>query len=201
MTQVSLDKLGKVMPISEVFKPLLKGKMINRNVDHKIWHAIEDNLDDYTNLFGALGYKLQVSEKGFAWFKAEQGSSVQNKRSRQLALLYCTIFEEQADANQPLSRFGSWQLDSKFIAELYEKYAAHFEAEEIDLDALVSLFKQACRFGYMQETTGVFQLLPATWRYLEYFEQLAQTHEAASKELAEVIDASADDFVEDDMDD
>jgi hypothetical protein len=170
--------LHKLPLLSEIFGFLNSGKHLNRLADHRLWAELERERDAYEMLFGALGYVLRVDDRGFAWFQVDDASSNVSKTTRQLALLFMLVFEFQADAGLHLGRFTDWLIDDKLLTALNEKNRLLLEAEGLaDQEQLIQLLKTASNYGFTSVEGNHWRLLPAVFRYLDRFEELAQARE------------------------
>ncbi|MDD4930237.1 MAG: hypothetical protein PHP85_13305 [Gallionella sp.] len=178
--------LHKLPQLGEIFSFLNSGKHMNRLADHRLWAELERERDTYEMLFGALGYALRVDERGFAWFYFEEASSFVSKTTRQLALLFMLIFEFQADTGLNLGRFTDWMIDEKLLAALLEKNRILLEAEGLaDRELLEQLLKTAGNYGLVTTDRHQWRLLPAVFRYLDRFEELAQARAPEGATLAD----------------
>ena len=173
--------LHKLPQLNEVFGFLNSGKHLNRLADHRLWVELERERSGYEMLFGALGYTLRVDDRGFAWFHFDDASSNVSKTTRQLALLFMLVFEFQADVGLNLGRFTDWLIDDKFLSALVEKNRMLLEAEGLaDQDQIEQLLKTATNYGFTSTEVNSWRLLPAVFRYLDRFEELAHTRESLS---------------------
>lgn len=184
--------LSSLTNVQELFKLFNTGAHLNREQDLKLWKDLEDQLDDYTTLFSALGYSLVLDSRGFAYFKTEQGSSYTGKQSRRLALILMLLFEFQADRGLHLFQFNQWRVDEELISSLWKQYHAILEAEElIDANSIKEVFDNATRIGFASIEDQAYQLLPSTHRYLDLFEELAQAQQL-SGQIEEIEDQEDD---------
>jgi hypothetical protein len=167
--------LGQLPNLAILFRWLNSGKHLNRMSEPALWAELEREQDAYTSLFNSLGFELAFDARGFAWFNTDDGSANTSKTSRQLALLFMVLFEFQADAGKPLLRFSDWRIDNGFIDDVYEKNRDLLVAEDMDISALLSLLATAERYGFAVKDAGHWRLLPAVCRYLDHFEELAQS--------------------------
>ncbi len=180
--QLRLDQLPG---LANFFRLFNSGKHLNRAAEPALWAELEREQDAYTSLFKSLGFDLAFDGRGYAWFYTEDASQ---KTSRQLALLFMVLFEFQADAGKPLLRFSDWRIDRGLLDEVYEKNRDLLEAEELDSSGLFALLGTAERYGFAISNSGHWRLLPAVCRYLDHFEELAQSN----------IDEQATDWLETD---
>lgn len=178
MTSLAVQ-LNTLSSLGELFRLFNSGKHLNRLAEPILWAALEQESENYQQLFTALGYELKIDVRGYAWFHNEELNSHISKTSRRLALFFMTIFDSQADAGKPLLRFCDWRLDKPFLTEMYRQHKEVLEAEGLDLDNYLALLESAARIGFTQEQGGYWRLLPAVYRYLDYFEQLAAHHKQA----------------------
>jgi hypothetical protein len=168
----------KLPLLHEVFAFLNSGKHLNRLTDHRLWAELERERDAYEVLFGALGYVLRIDDRGFAWFHFDDASSNVSKTTRQLALLFMLVFEFQADAGLQLGRFTDWLIDGELLNALVDKNRPLLEAEGLaDRDQLEQLLRTASNYGFASTDGSSWRLLPAVFRYLDRFEELAQDGE------------------------
>jgi hypothetical protein len=181
MNTTNTLSLLRLPQLKEVFGFLNSGKHLNRLADHRLWAELERERDDYEMLFGALGYTLRVDDRGFAWFHFDDASSNVSKTTRQLALLFMLVFEFQADVGLNLGRFTDWLIDDKLLSALVEKNSMLLEAEGLaDQDQIEQLLKTASNYGFTSIEGNSWRLLPAVFRYLDRFEELAHVREPLS---------------------
>ena len=190
-TVVSIN-LGSLPSLSDLFAHLHAGKHLNRLAQHALWAALEQEQAQYTALFAALGFDLRIDGRGFAWFHFEEGSAAVSKTTRQLALLFMLIFEFKADAGAHLSRFTDWRIDNDLLLGLLEKHQMLLAAENLaDIDQLKQLMRSAATYGFATSEEAHWFLLPAVFRYLDRFEELA--HRTPSEMDVLVDEAPEDD--------
>jgi len=168
--QIDLNELSR---IKELFRLFNNGKHLSRVAEPALWAELERQQGAYIELFSMLGFDLRCDARGFAWFHTEDASSHASKTTRRLALLFLVLFEYQADAGKPLQRFADWRIDKTLLNDLGEKYRDLLAAEELDAEALRGLLGAAERYGFARNEAGVWYLLPAVYRYLDHFEELA----------------------------
>jgi hypothetical protein len=170
--------LNKLPQLSELFNLFNSGRHLNRAAEPALWAALEREAAQYEALFGALGYDLRIDGRGYAWFHTADASATVSKTTRQLALLFMLIFEQQADAGLHLGRFGDWQIDRALLDALWDRNRALLEAEGFpDAEPLRQLLEAAARYGFAMESGSGWRLLPAVCRYLDRFEELAASHQ------------------------
>tara|TARA_R110001592_G_C13187169_1_gene751813 strand:+ start:5720 stop:6307 length:588 start_codon:yes stop_codon:yes gene_type:complete len=162
--------------LAHFFRLFNSGKHLNRVSEPALWAELEKEQEAYTSLFGNLGFELAFDGRGYAWFHTEDASQNTSKTSRQLALLFMVLFEFQADAGKPLLRFADWRIDKGLLNEVYEKNHDLLDAEELDSGGLLALLGTAERYGFTISEAGHWRLLPAVCRYLDHFEELAQSN-------------------------
>ena len=152
-----------------------------------------------------MGYQLCVDPRGFAYFSTGDARPTVSKTSRQLALLLMLLFEQQADTGANLADFARWRIDQESLSILIKNNYELLEVEQMDsVEVLEGILKTAVSYGFAQTETDSWRLLAAVWRYLEYFEQVAQKPEALSVaespehgDLDEAQDREQDDDPED----
>lgn len=178
--------LHKLPLLSEIFGFFNSGKHMNRMMDHRLWAELERERDAYELLFKALGYNLRIDDRGFAWFHFDDASSNVSKTTRQLALLFMLLFEFQADIGLHLGRFTDWVIDDALLDAILEKNRLLLEAESLaDRDQLQQLLRAAGNYGFASSEGNNWRVLPAVFRYLDRFEELANTHRT-SEDAAQV---------------
>jgi hypothetical protein len=174
---IALEQLPR---LKELFAMLNAGRHVNRLSEPVLWAELEREAAHYERLFGALGYELRIDGRGYAWFQTGEASGTVSKATRQLALLFMLIFEQQADAGQHLGRFADWRIDRALLTGLLDKNRALLDAEGLaELEALQQLLETAVRYGFADAANGAWRLLPAVFRYLDRFEELAGRAELA----------------------
>lgn len=182
---IALEQLSR---LKDLFAMLNAGRHLNRLAEPVLWAELEREAGQYTRLFGALGYDLRIDGRGYAWFQTGEASGTVSKATRQLALLFMLIFEQQADAGQHLGRFVEWRIDRALLAGLLDKNGALLEAEGLAaLDPLQQLLDTAVRYGLADAANGAWRLLPAVFRYLDRFEELAGNADLAGDAIARAV--------------
>ena len=176
MTGKNPVDLNTLSNLAELFKLFNGGKHLNRVADLGLWTELEQEADAYQSLFQSLGYELRIDRRGFAWFHNDEASSNITKTTRQLALLFLVVFEYQADAGHSLHRFDTWLIDRALLKAIFEQYQERelLTAEELDVEGLEGLLETAVRYGFAVAESGGWRLLPAVYRYLDHFEELAR---------------------------
>lgn len=175
--------LHKLPLLSEIFSFLNSGKHLNRMADHRLWAELEREREAYELLFKSLGYSLRIDDRGFAWFHFDDASSNVSKTTRQLALLFMLLFEFQADLGLHLGRFTDWVIDEALLSALLEKNRLLLEAESLaDRDQLEQLLRAASNYGFACAEGNTWRILPAVFRYLDRFEELAHTKDMRDDE-------------------
>lgn len=186
--------LNKMPRLKELFSLLNSGRHLNRRADPALWAELERATLQYETLFAALGYELRIDGRGYAWFQTAEASATVSKATRQLALLFMLLFEQQADAGQHLGRFTDWHIDRKLLAALWDKNRALLEAEGFaDAELLAQLLDTAARYGFAETAPHGWSLLPAVFRYLDRFEELAGNSDPARAAGIEAAAAGRDD--------
>lgn len=181
---MSID-LKQLSQLQALFKLLSSGAHLNRLQDTDLWLDLEKHYPSYESLFAALGFTLVMDGRGFAYFKTEQASFYTGKLTRRLALQLMLLFEYQADQGLQLFQFQQWRIDTSLLETLSQHYHALLEAEEMaSTEALTEILERSARVGFAVYDDGCFWLLPAVYRYLDLFEELAQ---ADKPELDEVL--------------
>lgn len=186
MTAPGPINLLKLPLLGELFAFFNSGKHLNRLSEPRLWAELEREREAYEALFSALGYCLRVDGRGFAWFQHEDASSGVSKMTRQLALLFMLVFECQADAGLHLGRFTEWKIDDSLLAALIEKNRLLLEAEGLaDAEQLTGLLKTSANYGFALMDGSAWRLLPAVFRYLDRFEELARDEDSPDQPLPE----------------
>lgn len=192
MSAPSSIDLQRLPSLPELFEHFNTGKHLNRLAQQRLWAELEAEQRQYETLFAALGYTLRIDGRGFAWFHSDEGTSNVTKTTRQLALLFMLIFEFKADMGVHLARFTEWPIDQGFLLALIEKNNLLLKAEHLtEVEQLALLMRTAANYGFAIADGAGWRLLPAVFRYLDRFEELA--HRDATDEA----DASGSDHGDD----
>ncbi len=187
----SID-LERLPSLRELFEHLNAGKHLNRLAQQRLWAELEREQGQYEALFAALGYALRIDGRGFAWFHFDEGTSNVTKTTRQLALLFMLIFEVKADMGVHLARFTEWPIDQGFLLALIEKNHLLLKAEHLaEVEQLTQLMRTAANYGFAIAEGAGWRLLPAVFRYLDRFEELAH------RDTTDEVDATDGDPGED----
>lgn len=166
--------LEQMHHLKELFAMLNAGRHINRLSEPTLWAELEREATQYQRLFKALGYELRIDGRGYAWFQTSEASGTVSKATRQLALIFMLIFEMQADAGRHLGRFDEWCIDRALLTGLLDKNRALLDAEGLgEIEPMQQLLETAVRYGFADAANGAWRLLPAVYRYLDRFEELA----------------------------
>ncbi|MFZ3192595.1 MAG: hypothetical protein WA154_05235 [Moraxellaceae bacterium] len=186
-----LIDLQKLPQLADLFRLFNAGKHLNHLTDTMLWVALEQQHATYQQIFHALGYQLCVDPRGFAYFSTGDARPNVSKTSRQLALLLMLLFEQQADTGANLADFSRWRIDREWLSMLIKNNRELLEVEQMDsVEALEGILKTAVFYGFAEAETDGWRLLAAVWRYLEYFEQIAQQPEVTNgAESPEHIDS------------
>ncbi len=180
---IDLSTLKHLQPL---FKLLSSGAHLNRLKETEWWVELESHQDAYQTLFASLGFSLVVDGRGFAYFKTDQASSYTGKLTRRLALVLMLLFEYQADQGLHLFKFQQWPLNDTLLEKLMLHYQVILEAEEIhQQQGLKEILDSATRIGFLVCTDSVYWLLPAVHRYLDLFEELAQSERVLIDDVSE----------------
>jgi len=186
--------LKQLSELQALFKLLSSGTHLNRLQETELWLNLDKHYTAYEGLFAALGFTLVMDGRGFAYFKTDQASSYTSKLTRRLALLLMLLFEYQADQGLHLFQFQQWRIDTSLLEMLSQHYQALLEAEEMaSAQALAETLERAARVGFAVYDDGCFWLLPAVYRYLDLFEELAK---ADKPELDEILTSSPMDTID-----
>jgi hypothetical protein len=188
-TAIHLDTLSA---LSELFGLLNSGKHLNRLQDHPLWSELEREEPQYKALFAALGFNLQVDQRGFAWLHEKNTSSELNKTSRKLALFFMLIFQYQADTGKHLKGFTEWAIDRAMLTAIFDKNRSLLETSEISgSDFLDKWPNSACKYGFAVAEHRGWRLLPSVWRYLDLFKELAEDSMAKAEETESTLGAAS----------
>jgi hypothetical protein len=172
--------LARLPSLKILFAMFNAGRHLNRLNEPALWAELEREAEQYEAVFSALGYQLRIDARGYAWFHTGDASGTVSKATRQLALLFMLIFEQQADAGQHLGRFADWRIDRALLTGLLDKNRALLDAEGLaELEPLQQLLDTAARYGFAEPVNGAWRLLPAVFRYLDRFEELAASAQQA----------------------
>jgi hypothetical protein len=181
---MSLAKsLEPLKQAKELFVALSAGRHLDASQEPELWSALGgEHFDAYVKLFGHLGQTLVKNARGYAFFEVEDSDA---KGTRPLALLYLLIFQMHNDAGSELHRFDTWLLNERFFMELRRKNQEILRAEKLDGDdAWKTLINKAIKLGFLAQEGSSFRLLPATWRFLDLFLELAEEVRERGEELA-----------------
>lgn len=180
--------LAELANLEVLFKRFSSGTHLNRLKEAELWIDLETNQEAYQAVFSALGYFLVLDNRGFAYFRTEQSTSHTSKLTRRLALLLMLLFEFQADCGVHLFQFQQWHIDDELMATLWQNYKTILAAEELnDITAMKETFDSAIRIGFVDVDSAVYSLLPAVHRYLDLFEELAQSETTDETENKETV--------------
>jgi hypothetical protein len=173
-----------------LFEALSAGRHLDASQDPELWSALGgEHYDAYAKLFAHLGQTLVKNARGYAYFEVEDSDA---KGTRPLALLYLLVFQTQHDAGNELHRFDTWILDERFFTDLRRKNLEILRTERMDGDdAWKTLINKACKLGFFAFEGSSIRLLPATWRFLDLFLEMAQEVRERGEELASTDEPDA----------
>lgn len=154
MNQAATLHLERLQSLGPLFELLNAGKHLNHIAEPVLWAELEKEQEQYQELFGRLGFKLRVDQRGFAWFHFDNASSNVTRTTRQLALLFMLLFELKADEGMHLHRFGDWIIDRAVLTKLLERGHDLLLAEGLEEVSLVWLLDRACAYGFAESTAG-----------------------------------------------
>lgn len=193
---MSLTKaLEPLKHAKELFSVLSEGRHLDASQDPEMWSALcGEHHDQYARLFEHLGQKLVRSARGYAYFEIEDSES---KGTRPLALLYLLVFQKQVEAGLELHAFDQWHLDDGFLQDLRRKNHEILRGENLESDERWrNLLNRARSLGFFAPEGSGYRLLPATWRFLDLFLELAEEARARGDEL-DAVDAEPETDSED----
>lgn len=173
MTEQTIN-LGELTALPELFKDMIRGRHIGRLNDSALWNNLEEQADQYTRLFAALGMDLQIDPRGFAWLENPREDQPMSKRVREIALVLLLIYEYQASQGHSLEEFDRWHIDHELLRRVQESNRDLLETERIpSADELATILKAAVARGFARVEDGGWRLLPAVRRFTDRFEALA----------------------------
>lgn len=188
------NDLDKLDHLQEIFEKLSSGQHLDATYDSELWAALQgERKDDYATLFKKLGMTLKIHPHNFAYFEFDDKNQ---KSSRRLLLLFILLFKFKSDEGANLLKFTDQELDESFFENLKNKNTDILDGESLKEGEWSKIIRNAVKLGFIRKNGGNYYLLPATWRFLDLFLELAAKDENEIVALNE-----KEDEVDDDQDD
>lgn len=188
------NDLDKLDHLQEIFEKLSSGQHLDATYDSELWAALQgERKDDYATLFRKLGMTLKIHPQNFAYFEFDDKNQ---KSSRRLLLLFILLFKFKSDEGANLLKFTDWELDESFFENLKNKNTDILDGESLKEGEWSKIIRNAVKLGFIRKNGSNYYLLPATWRFLDLFLELAAKDENEPIALNE-----KEDEVEDDQED
>lgn len=169
--------------LGEVFDVLRRGRHLCA-ADGKLYWALRDNLDAYQDLFHHLGFRLQVHQRDFFYFRGRDSLSLQASR---MAVFVFILIESLSDQGEPV--VDTLMTRTFSIPDLPHLKSARYrdylkEAGATSEDELRGIVRQLDRFGFIQrQTDESFTFRTPAYRFFDLcIEILGQDQIGTTKE-------------------
>lgn len=153
--------------MEEVFDALRRGRHITLR-DGELFQALQNHHEEYTELFGNLGFDLVHHSRDFYYFRDRNNFT---DRASRIAVFMFILVEWLADQGEPVEEtIMTRRFDVDDLPHLEsERYVDYMrEAGVRDRDDLVRVIQSMARFGFARRTGGgTLEFAPPIYRFLE----------------------------------
>jgi len=166
MTHINLNELNHLQVIN---KKLVAGYHICEQ-DTVMWQELDQNIDDYTALFLALGHELKHDSRGFYYFTSDDSTPNMGKISRSIALTVYILIEHYANTGKdPMHALFDSINDLELMHTLVQLNKNLFDQLDIfsAADLRKDVYLRMVRLGLARETEGGFMLQAPVHRYID----------------------------------
>jgi hypothetical protein len=168
--------------LGEIFDNLRRGRHLCA-ADGKLYWALRENLDAYQNLFHHLGFRLQVHQRDFFYFRGKDSLSLQASR---MAVFVFILIESLSDQGDPV--VDTLMTRTFSVPDLPHlkgaRYRAYLkEAGSSSEDDLRGIVRQLERFGFIQRhTDDSFTFRTPAYRFFDVCIEILNRDEDSSTE-------------------
>lgn len=166
--------------LGEIFDVLRRGRHLCA-ADGKLYWALRENLDAFQNLFHHLGFRLQVHQRDFFYFRGKDSLSLQASR---MAVFVFILIESLSDQGEPV--VDTLMTRTFSIPELPHLKGARYreylkEAGASSEDDLYGIMRQLERFGFIQRhTDDTFNFRTPAYRFFDVCIEILNRDDAPS---------------------
>ncbi len=171
--------------LGEIFDVLRRGRHLCA-ADGKLYRALRENLDAYQDLFHHLGFRLQVHQRDFFYFRGKDSLSLQASR---MAVFVFILIEWLSDQGEPV--VDTLMTRTFSVPDLPHLKSARYrayleEAGASSEDDLRGIVRQLDRFGFIQRhTEDSFTFRTPAYRFFDVcIEILNQAETSPAEEEA-----------------
>lgn len=153
--------------LAEIFDALRRGHHLCA-ADGELYRALRENLDAYKNLFHHLGFRLQVHQRDFFYFRGKDSLSPQASR---MAVFVFILIESLSDQGEPV--VDTLMTRTFAISDLPHLKSARYrvylkEAGATSEDDLRAITRQLERLGFVQRhTEDTFNFRTPAYRFFD----------------------------------
>jgi len=171
--------------LSEIFDVLRRGRHLCA-ADGKLYRALRENLDAYLDLFHHLGFRLQVHQRDFFYFRGRDSLSPQASR---MAVFVFILIESLSDQGEPV--VDTMMTRTFSIPELPHLKSARYraylkEAGTTSDDDLLGIVRQLERFGFIKrQSDDSFTFRTPAYRFFDLCIEILGQDEAKTPEEQE----------------
>ena len=168
--------------LSEIFDALRRGRHLCAT-DGKLFRALRDNIEEYQHLFQALGFKLEVHNRDFYYFRGKDSLSPQASR---MAVFVFILIETLSDQGEPV--VDSLMTRTFSVSELSHLRSARYraymkEAGVTTEDDLRGILRQLDRFGFIKRhSENSFSFSTPAYRFFDVCIEILSREETQKSE-------------------
>jgi hypothetical protein len=164
--------------LAEIFDALRRGHHLCA-ADGVLYQALRENLEAYRDLFHHLGFRLQVHQRDFFYFRGKDSLSSQASR---MAVFVFILIESLSDQGEPV--VDTLMTRTFAIPDLPHLKSARYraylkEAGASSEDNLRMITRQLERFGFVQRhTEDTFNFRTPAYRFFDVCIEILNRDEA-----------------------
>ncbi|MGB3221864.1 MAG: hypothetical protein WBB23_03605 [Desulforhopalus sp.] len=167
--------------LGEIFDVLRRGRHLCA-ADGKLYRALRDNLDGYQELFHHLGFRLQVHQRDFFYFRGKDSLSPQASR---MAVFVFILIESLSDQGEPV--VDTLMTRTFAIPDLPHLKSARYraylnEAGVVSEDDLRVVIRRLEYFGFARrQTEDSFTFRTPAYRFFDVCIEILNMDEASDE--------------------
>lgn len=164
--------------LEEIFDALRRGRHLCA-ADGKPYWALRENLEAYQDLFHHLGFRLQVHQRDFFYFRGKDSLSPQASR---MAVFVFILIESLSDQGEPV--VDTLMTRTFSVPDLPHLKSARYraylkEASAASDDDLRKIVGHLERFGFVQrQTEDTFSFRTPAYRFFDVCIEVLNRDEA-----------------------
>lgn len=164
--------------LAEIFRLLRDGRHLCME-DGELYAALEENIDDFTELFGALGYRLEPHRKGIYFFRGDTQVSDAARRFAVFAFIAVEFLGDSGRGIEEALFNRSFAVDElpHLQSERYRETMA--EIGITNVEELTKLLKSMERFGFTEMSGEQARFRRPMYRLLDLCLRVLESEEEA----------------------